>query len=482
MTIRWGIIGPGAIANNFADGLAQSTSGKLTAIASRDATRRATFGDKYAIPAAKRYADYASLLADDQIDAVYVATPHPWHAELSIAALRAGKHVLCEKPAGMNAAEVTAVTEVAAQCGRLYMEAFMYRLHPQIARVLEIIAAGEIGTPQHIKTHFGFNAPYKPGSRLYDPALGGGGILDVGGYTASLSRLIAGAAINQPFANPISVKGTGTLAETGVDAVAYGLLTFASGFTAEIAVAVARNLDNRAVITGPLGSITIDDPWVPGRNAGPSDATIHITTGKETRTETLRDPKMLFAFEAEHVSAAIAAGLLQAPYPAPSHADSIGNNEVLDKWRAELGYKTFAENPATNRILPAVLPSGLPPMPKITLSGVPQPISQLILGCDNRNTIAEGAIVWDAWMQAGGNAFDTGFVYGGGLHEKVLGDWLKTTRVDDDEAMFAGAAATVLPIPGQAWHVGDNCIARTGQAVKERRLSDIGSPHQRQNR
>ena len=447
MTIRWGIIGPGAIANNFADGLAQSTSGKLTAIASRDATRRATFGDKYAIPAAKRYADYASLLADDQIDAVYVATPHPWHAELSIAALRAGKHVLCEKPAGMNAAEVTAVTEVAAQCGRLYMEAFMYRLHPQIARVLEIIAAGEIGTPQHIKTHFGFNAPYKPGSRLYDPALGGGGILDVGGYTASLSRLIAGAAINQPFANPISVKGTGTLAETGVDAVAYGLLTFASGFTAEIAVAVARNLDNRAVITGPLGSITIDDPWVPGRNAGPSDATIHITTGKETRTETLRDAKMLFAFEAEHVSRAIASGLLQAPYPAPSHADSIGNNEVLDKWRAELGYKTFAENPATNRILPAVLPSGLPPMPKITLSGVPQPISQLILGCDNRNTIAEGAIVWDAWMQAGGNAFDTGFVYGGGLHEKVLGDWLKSRGVAKDTIVIAKGAHTPYCTP-----------------------------------
>ena len=429
MTIRWGIIGPGSIANNFADGMAQSQSGRLTAIASRDAARRKAFGDKYAVPEASRHADYAALLADPQVDAIYVSTPHPWHAELSIAALRAGKHVLCEKPAGMNSAEVVAVTEVALQQGRFFMEAFMYRCHPQIARVLEIIASGEIGVPHHIKTHFGFDAPYKPNSRLYDMALGGGAILDVGGYPVSLARLIAGAATGAAFANPVTVKGMGILAETGVDAVAYGLLTFASGFTAEIATACGRTMDSRAVISGPLGQIIIDDPWVPGRNAGPSDATIHVTVGKETRSEVLRDPRMLFAFEAELVSSAIAAGQLQAPHPAPSHADSIGNNEVLDKWRAEVGYRTFAENPASNRILPGVLPAGLPDMPKVRMDGVDLPVSKLILGCDNRNTVAEGAVVWDAWFEAGGNAFDTGFVYGGGVHEKVLGDWMTARGV-----------------------------------------------------
>ena len=447
MTIRWGIIGPGSIAHNYADGLAQSTSGKLVAIAGRDAARRNSFGDAYAIPAAKRYPTYAAIMADPEVDAISISTPHPWHAELSIQALRAGKHVLCEKPAGMNAAEVTAVTEVAAQQNRFFMEAFMYRCHPQIARVLEIVASGEIGTPQHIRTQFGFNAPYKPGSRLYEMALGGGGILDVGGYPASLARLIAGAAVGQPFANPASVKATGTLAETGVDAVAYGLLTFASGFIAEIAVAVARNLDNRAIITGPNGQIIIDDPWVPGRNAGPSDATIHITVGKATRTEVLRDPRMLFAFEAEHVSKAIAAGLLQAPAPAPSHADSIGNNETLDKWRAEVGYKTFTEMPATNRILPGVLPKGLPQMPKVKLAGVALPVSKLIIGCDNRNTVAEGAVVWDAWAEAGGNAFDTGFVYGAGLHEKVLGEWIAARGVAKDVVVIAKGGHTPYCTP-----------------------------------
>lgn len=447
MTIRWGIIGPGSIAHNYADGLAQSTSGKLVAIAGRDQARRDAFGDAYAIPANKRHATYDAILADADVDAIYISTPHPWHAELSIAALRAGKHVLCEKPAGMNAAEVVAVTEVAAQQGRFFMEAFMYRCHPQIARVLEIIASGEIGTPQHIRTQFGFNAPYRPGSRLYEMALGGGGILDVGGYPVSLARLIAGSAIGAPFANPTSVKGTGVLAETGVDAVAHGLLTFASGFVAEIAVAVARNMDNRAIITGPKGQIVIDDPWVPGRNAGPSDATIHITVGKETRSETLRDPRMLFAFEAEYVSRTIAAGQLQAEGPAPSHADSIGNNETLDKWRAEVGYKTFAETPASNRTLPGVLPKGLPPVPKVALEGVALPVSKLIIGCDNRNTVAEGAIVWDAWTEAGGNAFDTGFVYGGGLHEKVLGEWIKARGVEKDVVVIAKGAHTPYCTP-----------------------------------
>ena len=461
MTIRWGIIGPGAIANNFADGLAQSDTGKLVAIASRDAARRASFADKYAIAAAQRHASYAAILADPAVDAIYVSTPHPWHAELSIAALRAGKHVLCEKPAGMNAAEVAAVTEVAAHEGRLFMEAFMYRCHPQIARVLAIIASGEIGDLTHIKTHFGFNAGFNAASRLYDLALGGGGILDVGGYPVSLARLIAGAAIGAPFANPVSVKGSGVLAPTGVDAVAYGLLGFASGFTAEIAVAVARAMDNRAVISGTKGQIIIDDPWVPGRNKGPSTTALHITAGGETRSETLGDQRMLFAFEAEHVSRAIADGLLQAPYPAPSHADSMGNNDVLDKWRAELGYASFAEIAATNRVLPGVVPQGLPAMPMADIAGVGA-VSKLILGCDNRNTIAEGAIVWDAWVEAGGNAFDTGFVYGGGRHEKVLGDWIAARGVAKQIVVIAKGAHSPYCVPGAIEPQLDLSLERLG--------------------
>jgi predicted dehydrogenase/aryl-alcohol dehydrogenase-like predicted oxidoreductase len=443
--LAWGIAGPGSIANNFADGLAQSDSGRLVAIASRDAARRAAFGDKYGV--ARRHADYAALFADPEVQAVYIATPHPWHAELGLAAIRAGKPVLIEKPAGMNAAEVTMLAEAARQEGVFFMEAFMYRCHPQIARVLEVIASGEIGKVVHVRTAFGFSAGFDPASRLYDKALGGGGILDVGGYPVSLARLIAGAASGQRFADPVAVKGAGRLGPSGVDEVAYGILTFGNGVTAEIAAAVARAMDNSCTITGTNGWIRILDPWVPGRNEGPSDATLEITAGGAMRTEVLRDPRMLFAFEAELVSRAILDGALEAPAPAPNWADSIGNNTTLDRWRAELGYVTFAETPATNRRLAGTLPKGLPAMKRVALPGLKRPLSALILGCDNKNDIASAAVVWDAFAEAGGTSFDTGFVYGNGLHETVLGQWLKARGVASEMNVIVKGAHTPYNLP-----------------------------------
>ena len=376
--------------------------------------------------------------------------------------MRAGKAVLVEKPAGMNAAEVVAVTEVAEQCGTFFMEAFMYRCHPQIARLLEIIAAGEIGKVLHIKTSFGFMSKPNPSSRLYDRSLGGGGILDVGGYPVSLARLIAGAAQGLPIAEPVAVKGTGIMGQTGVDEVAYGLLTFASGITAEIACAVARSMDNNAIILGESGSIEVVDPWVPGRNAGPSDSRIIVTVAGKSRTEEIKNPNMLFSFEAELASRAIATGLKQAPYPAMSWADSIGNNAVLDRWRAELGYVTFSEGGKTNRRTPSVLPTGLPQIPKIKIAGLNEPISQLVIGCDNKDDVASGALVWDAWMEAGGNAFDTGFVYGGGRHEKILGEWIANRGVAKDVITIVKGGHTPYCLPGAIEAQLDISLERLG--------------------
>jgi len=433
---RWGIIGPGSIAHNFADGLKGAPSGRLVAIASRDAARRATFGDAYGIDAAQRHDSYAALVADPAVDAVYVSTPHPWHAELALLALRSGKAVVVEKPAGLNAAEVVAVTEAAAQEGRFFMEAYMYRCHPQVARLLALLRGGAIGQVQHIRATFGFSAGRDPASRLYDHALAGGGILDVGGYPVSMVRLIAGVATGQGFDNPATVKGSGIIGPTGVDEVAYGLLGFASGLTAEIACAIARNMENAVVLQGSGGMITLPNPWVPGRNAGPSDSTIIIETPAGRRVEELRHPEHLFTFEAELASRNIAEGKTEADAPAMGHADSIGNAEVLDRWRAELGYVTVSETPATNRVLPGVMQPGLPQIPRVlvdgvTVSGKPMAMSKLVIGCDNRNDIGAGALVWDAWMEAGGNAFDTGFVYGGGLHEAVLGQQIPKSRVSE---------------------------------------------------
>jgi predicted dehydrogenase/aryl-alcohol dehydrogenase-like predicted oxidoreductase len=445
--VRWGIIGPGSIAQNFATGLSEIQSGRLIAIASTSPERRASFGDKNSVAANKRYSTYEDLIADQEIDAIYIATPHPFHAQWAIKAMRGGKAVLVEKPAGMNGAEVVALTEVAAQCDVFFMEAYMYRCHPQIARLLELIASGEIGALSHLKANFGFNAPFKATSRLYDRNLGGGGILDVGGYTLSLARLVAGASMGQPFAEPTSIKGVGIVGKSGVDEVAHALLNFANGFIAEIAVAVARDMDNRAVITGDKGTIILADPWVPGRNAGPSDTTITIEVDGKSRVEEINNPHQLFSFEAELASRAILGGHKQAPHPAMRWADSIGNNLAQDRWRAELGYVTFNEDPKLNTKIPGVLPSGLPQIPKIKIADLEKPISQLVIGCDNKDDIGAGALVWDAWLEAGGNAFDTGFVYGGGHHEKVLGQWIANRGVAKDVITIVKGAHTPYCLP-----------------------------------
>ncbi len=459
---RWGIIGPGDIAHNFADGLSEAKSGVLVAIASRDATRRKTFGDRYKIADGKRHGTYDALLNDPDIDAVYISTPHPWHAELSIRALRHGKAVLCEKPAGMNAAEVTAVTEVATQTGQFFMEGFMYRCHPQIARLVALITAGTIGDVTHIHATFGFAATRDPKSRLFDPALGGGGILDVGCYTVSVSRLIAGSAIGKPFQNPSAVKGVGIIGPTGVDEVARALLQFPGGITADIAVSVTTEMENAVVIEGRKGSIRLGNPWVPGRNAGPSDSVIEISVGGQRQREDITSAHHLFAFEAELASRNIAEGKREADAPALSHADSIGNAMTLDRWRREVESTTFNEAPATNRILPGTVPANLPTIPRVSLDGVKLPVSRLIIGCDNKDDVGSGAIVWDAFLEAGGNTFDTAYVYGGGHHEKVLGQWIAARGVAKDINVVVKGAHTPYCTPRALKAEFDISMARLG--------------------
>ncbi|MBP1807492.1 aldo/keto reductase [Rubellimicrobium aerolatum] len=438
--VRWGLIGPGRIARNFADGLKEAASGRLQAVASRSEARRAEFGDRYGIEPALRFDSYEAMVESPDIDAVYVATPHPWHAEHALLALRAGKAALVEKPMGLNLAEVVAVTEAARQEGVFLMEGFMYRCHPQVARLVELIRAGAIGQVRHVRASFGFEARFDPASRLFDRSLAGGGILDVGGYPVSAVRLVAGAAVGRPFAEPETVKGSGLLGATRVDEVAFALLTFPGGITAEVACATRRAMENALVVEGTEGTITLPDPWVPGRNAGPSDAVIRIARGGETTEEWIRDPRHLFAFEAEAASRAIAAGETEAPFPAMTPAESRGNAAVLDRWRQEMGATTFAEDPGVVRRLPRALPRGLPGIGKVRVPGVTLPMSRLVIGCDNRDTPAEGAIVWDAWMEAGGNAFDTAFVYGGGRHEGVLGQWIASRGVADEVVVIAKGA------------------------------------------
>jgi predicted dehydrogenase len=225
--IRWGIVGTGAIAKCFAVNLKKSRAGVLEAVGSRTIESAQKFATEQG--AKRAHGSYEALLADKEVDAVYVCPPHPMHAEWTIKALRAGKHVICEKPMGLNHAQVMAMTEQAELSNKALMEAFMWRLHPQTEKLIELIRSNAIGTVQLIQANFSFKSKFNPTGRLWANDLAGGGIMDVGCYTVSAARLLAGAAIGRDFDTPTQVSGGAKLSETKVDEYAVGTLKFNSG-------------------------------------------------------------------------------------------------------------------------------------------------------------------------------------------------------------------------------------------------------------
>ncbi len=202
-----------------------------------------------------------------EVDAVYIAIPHPGHAEWAIKAAEAGKHVLCEKPLALTAFEADAMIHAARKAGTFLGEAFMYRLHPQTLKLVELIKSGVIGEVRMIKSSFGFAMPgFMPEHRLYANDLAGGGILDVGGYPVSMARLIAGAAAGKPFAEPDKVAGAAHLGQSGVDEWASALLHFPGGIVAEVSCSISLNQDNVLRILGTKGRIEVPDFWFAGGN------------------------------------------------------------------------------------------------------------------------------------------------------------------------------------------------------------------------
>ena len=337
--VRWGIIGPGSIAHNFADGLKESFSGKLKAIASFNNKRREAFGNKYSIENKFRFNTYDELIDSSEIDAVYISTPHTLHAELSIKAAGKGKHILCEKPAAVNLSEGKKVINAVRESGVFYVEGFMYRCHPQIQALLKVIRENKIGKINKIISSFGFDMKKViPDSRLFDKNLAGGAILDVGLYPVSFSRLIAGVACGKKYLNPFVIDAEAIIGVTGVDEVAKATLKFNNNITAEVSTAILKNMKNNAIIEGSKGYIELDQPWTPGRDGGPYNSKIKINVnGKEEILE-FKGPEHLFFFEAELSSQTILKQRLEMPHPGMTWEDTLGNLNVIDEWRKKIGY------------------------------------------------------------------------------------------------------------------------------------------------
>ncbi len=459
-TAGWAILGAGSIARRFAGQLPHSR-GRLVAVGSRDSDRAAAFvaglepaagGSRPADAARIHVGSYAEVLADPAVHAVYIATVHTTHAELVLQSLAAGKHVLCEKPLAPNWGTVMALTDAARQtgpgkeAGLSLAEAYMYRFHPQTTKLLELVRDGAIGELIHIDASFAFGGGSSTREgRLFDTATAGGGILDVGGYPVSLARAVAGAAIqnlgNKAFAEPVEVSASGTLGPTGVDEWTAARLTFAGGVTASVRTGVTITDSNAATVYGARGMIRLADPWTLTR-----DPELElILVGEEPQRFTFGGA-WPYALEADALIASIGSGETAEM----SLDDSLGNAKTLDQWRAAIGlrYPFEAEDADIPPVSIATL-NGAPltveadhPMRYGEIDGVGLPISRLVLGVDNQPDLAQASAIFDHFFSRGGNAFDTGYIYGGGVLEGRLGRWIANRGLRDHVVVITKGAHT----------------------------------------
>jgi predicted dehydrogenase len=329
LKLRWGILGTGAIAHKFARGVLRSETGELAAVASRTESKAHEFAKLYQTP--QVHGSYDALLADPNVDIVYIATPHPQHREWTVRAAQAKKHILCEKPIGLHHDEAVEMLQAVWENSVFFMEAYMYRCHPQISRMLDLLRAGAIGEVRTISARFSFRATYDLESRLFSRSLGGGGILDVGGYCTSMARLVAGAA-NGTIAEPDRVYAAGQIGfESGVDEYSTALLLFPGDIVATLSCGIRLQQENKLRIDGSEGSIILPTPWVANADGGESQILV-LKSGQVPEMITVESAP-LYALEADLVARHIAEGHREAAWPAMTWADTLGNMRVQDQWR-----------------------------------------------------------------------------------------------------------------------------------------------------
>ena len=243
--LRIGILSTANIARQFVLGVSPSKKVTVSAVASRDAAKAAHFAAQTGIP--RHLGSYEALLADPEIDAIYNPLPNGLHAEWSIRALEAGKHVLCEKPLAVTATEARAMFDTARRLGRHVVEGYPFRCQPQTLKLQELLSEGAIGKPQLIQASFGFTLRDGPNIRL-DSALGGGALMDVGSYTVSLARMIAKE-------RPIRVNAMANWTAANVDRTLVATIEFSGALLVQVACSFASALHRQALIVGTDGVI-----------------------------------------------------------------------------------------------------------------------------------------------------------------------------------------------------------------------------------
>jgi predicted dehydrogenase len=330
--LRFGILGTGNIARQFVEGMASSRRGVVAAVGSRQSAAADAFARERRLPRA--HSSYEALLADPDVDVIYVSLPNSMHHEWTLRALAAGKHVLCEKPLAANARQAEEMFDAAGRAGRVLVEAFMYRSHPLTLAAHDAVRAGEIGTLKLIRTSFCYRTTRVRENIRFDPALAGGALMDVGCYCLNFARYFAGA-------EPVAAHAVGHLHDTGVDDQVAGVLRFPGGVLASFTCGMTVQADNTAYVCGSEGYIEVPVPWKPLEKAAYSvvrgtppkmDGPVKTPVAVPRETRQVTAPASLYALEADDFAAAVLDG-------APTRidrADTVGNMRVLDEVRRQV--------------------------------------------------------------------------------------------------------------------------------------------------
>ena len=317
MTTRWGVAGTGAMAEVFLRDFEHVPDAEVVAVGSRSAERAAAFAAPHGIAQAGTYAD----LVRADIDVLYVATPHPQHRDLALAAIEAGVPVLVEKAFTATLAGAREVVDLAREREVFCMEAMWTRLQPAVVRALELVEAGEIGELLMVQADLGAYRAYDPTDRLFDPALGGGSVLDLGVYVVSIAQHFLGT--------PDRVSATGTLFPNGTDASAAISMAYDDGRAASVICSLTSETPGRAVVAGTGGSIEV----VP-RFHHPTRLVVRRNGQGEEELE-LPATGRGYTHQIAHVGDCLADGLVESPV-VPLE-DTLGVQWVMEEALAQLG-------------------------------------------------------------------------------------------------------------------------------------------------
>jgi predicted dehydrogenase len=317
--VRWGILGTGKISRAFANALKDTPGAKLTAVASRDIANAQSFASEFGAGAA--FGSYQELVDAPGIDLVYIGTPHPMHAQNALMALRAGKGVLCEKPFTMNLREAEQVVALARSRKLFLMEAMWTRYLPALAEVRRIIASGEIGAVRQVVADFGFKANVGPEHRAFNPALGGGALLDLGIYPLSVAAALLG-----PVA---SVRAQAEIGPTGVDVQTGFTLRHRDGGMSVCSCSLQARTPCELTVSGERGHVRMNTMF---HRAQSITVTLDDGTSRTIDTPYIGNGYVHEAIEAQRC---FAAGLLESP--GMTLDETLALMGVMDEVRRQIG-------------------------------------------------------------------------------------------------------------------------------------------------